>query len=65
MTTVLDWMGDFFKKEMKKSVQRQQSPSPLPHTFSLTRNHLRPCPPVWDEYHTTPTQCFIFCGKSR
>jgi hypothetical protein len=62
MTTALNWMGDFFKKEMRPVPTSSQS---LPHTFSLTRNHLRPCPPIWDEYHTNPTRCFVFCGKSR
>jgi hypothetical protein len=69
MTTDLDWMGDFFKKEMKKSVQGQQSPPPLsqalPHTFSLTPGHLRPCAPAWNDYHTAPVRCFVFRGKSR
>jgi len=65
MTTALDWMGDFFKKEMQVQQKPPALSQALPHTFSLTLNHLRPCPPIWDEYHTEPTRCFVFCGKSR
>jgi hypothetical protein len=57
-------MGDFFKKEMQ-SQGRQSLPQALPHTFSLTPGHLRPCPPIWDDYHTIPSKCFVFRGKSR
>ena len=60
MTSTLDWMATFFKKEMGPANQKHQ---PLPHTFSLTADRLRPCPSVWDEYHSEPTRCFVFCGK--
>jgi GMP synthase-like glutamine amidotransferase len=61
MTSTLDWMADFFKKEMGPASQKRL---PLPHTFSLTVDRLRPCPSVWDEYHgARGNKCFVFCGK--
>ena len=62
MTTDLDWMADFFKQGMALT---KGPKGPLPHTFSLTARRLRPCPPVWDEYHSEPTRCFVFCGHPR
>ena len=62
MTTELDWMADFFKQGMAPT---KGPKGPLPHTFSLTAHRLRPCPPVWDEYHSEPTRCFVFCGHPR
>ena len=63
MTKTLDWMADFFKKEMKpaKTQTQAQGRLPLPHTFSLTPDRLRPCAPVWSEYHGS-VKCFVFCG---
>jgi len=61
MSKSLDWMAEFFKKEMGPP-QKQHA---LPHTFSLTKRNLRPCAAAWNEYYLKGDAplCFVFNGK--